>query len=115
MIVLHQPKRAVDHRVLKVTWPIHCRDLAGEALPDAKVFRIPRHALPNSHQSASYAPGSYGSLSAMNISCQVYLNASCEVKAAFDWRVDNSKFIKRNHSSSNFLTRRPLPRESGYG
>jgi len=33
----------------------------------------------------------------MNISCQVYLNASCEVKAAFDWRADNSKFIKRNH------------------
>jgi hypothetical protein len=76
MIVLHKPKRALNHSVLKERWPIQRRDLASELLPHAKVLCPPGHAVTQAEHAGGDASGRYRGFSTMNISSKVHFDAS---------------------------------------
>jgi hypothetical protein len=52
VIVLHKPKCAFNHRVLKVRWPIIGRELTRQGLYNTQVPRPPAHKLIWSDQSS---------------------------------------------------------------
>jgi hypothetical protein len=79
VIVFHESEGAPNHRVLKVRRPLHGRDLTGEVLPDAKVFRSPANPLPHSDQSGGDTGRGHRLLPPMNVSRQTHFLAARRV------------------------------------
>jgi hypothetical protein len=97
MIVLHAAESTLDHRVLKVCRPIHSSDLACKVLPNSEVLRSPGYALCHADQTGSDARLRDGLFSGMNVSGEMYFDASGEIETPFDRSVDYRNVFKCHH------------------
>ena len=98
MVMLHFLKDAPGHLINKGMWAIIRRDFGGEMLPDAKMDRLPRHAIPQPHDAAGYA--SNRALVGMRHRLAMEVNAERQIETPI-WRSGNQRFeVDSGHASS---------------
>jgi hypothetical protein len=111
MIGLHRAEDAPNHCDLKVGRSFKHGRLAGEVLPNMEMFSPPGHLLAEPHQAGSDATGRDCLLSAMHVREQVNLDATGEIEASFNRRVDDRDFFDSNHCGSTFRRRATFMQE----
>lgn len=96
MIVFKRPKRPANHLVLKISRAIHRSNLARELLPDTKMFRAPRHLIPQPNQARSHTR--HRALARFSSALNMQVNAPRQVETPFDRSTNQRNFLKHNHA-----------------
>src|ERR1019366_507386 len=109
VVVLHESEDPLNHGVLKVSRPIHRRDLASKVVPHPKVLRPPGDTLRQADQAGGDSARSYRRFSRMDVSGEVYFHTPRQIETSLHRCMDYGKILQRHHA----FTSRPLPPTSG--